>query len=241
MEEYRIAIVEDTSLDMERCLFLLHKFEEKKGFHFDINTFTAGGDFLHKFDASYDFIILDINLKESNGIEIARRIREKDESVVIMFTTNLAKYATFGYEVNAIDFVLKPLNEDSFLMKLNRAFKYIVDKNNSSYTLVQSDEGIIKVSVNSIIYVEVLSHDILFHLKGGETIQTHGTLKNYEESLKKYNFFRCNNCYLVNGEMIEKILKYTVYLTGGVELEISHPKKKKFLEDFREFIMKKGM
>ena len=94
--DIRIAVVEDSVDDLNNCLSLLDRYSKEKKLTFDIQTFASGDAFLMRFKSQYDFIILDINLSAMNGIDVARKIREKDEEVVIMFATNLAKYATNG-------------------------------------------------------------------------------------------------------------------------------------------------
>ena len=126
-----IAVVEDSKEDLNNCLSLLDKYAFEKKVTFDIQTFESGDAFLMRFKSQYDFIILDINLSAMNGIDVARTIRSKDEEVIIMFATNLAKYATKGYEVDAVDFVLKPLTYASFYLRLERVMKKINKKADS--------------------------------------------------------------------------------------------------------------
>ena len=240
MEQIKInvAIVEDSKEDLENCLALLEKYGKEKNVSFDIQTFESGDAFLMRFKSQYDFIILDINLSAMNGIEVARTIRTKDEEVIIMFATNLAKYATKGYEVDAVDFVLKPLTYASFYLRLERVMKKL-DKKPDSFLVVPSDGGFNKISINDILYVEVISHDIIFHMTSGE-ITTSGTLKKYEEKLKDYWFIRCNSCYLVNARKIKRVEKLDIQLINDEIIAISHPKKKAFMESFRKYVLSEG-
>lgn len=235
----RIAVVEDTLEDMENCLSLLKRYEKEKGLDFQIETFSSGDAFSIHFKNQYDFIILDINLSLTNGITIAKEIREKDEEVIIMFATNLAKYATNGYEVDAIDFALKPLSYASFCLKMERVMKRL-SKKEKPYITISHKGGIHKVDLSSVLYIEVISHDIIFHLSDGELITTSGTLKKFEESLKGHYFLRCNSCYLVNASKIRKIKQLDVELINGETISISHPKRKSFLESFKEYVMRGG-
>ena len=199
-----IAVVEDSADDLNNCLSLLDKYSKEKNVLFDIQTFESGDAFLMRFKSQYDFIILDINLSAMNGIDVARTIRTKDEEVVIMFATNLAKYATKGYEVDAVDFVLKPLTYASFYLRLERVMKRL-NKKPDSFLVVPSDGGFSKINVAEVLYVEVISHDIIFHMSSGDKITTSGTLKKYEEKLKGLWFIRCNSCYLVNAHKIKRV------------------------------------
>lgn len=234
-----VAVVEDSAEDLNNCLSLLKRYSEEKGIEFDVQTFETGDAFLMRFKSQYDFVILDINLFSMNGIDVAKKIREKDEEVVIMFATNLAKYATRGYEVDAIDFVLKPLTYSSFYLRLERVMKRIQKKENI-FLVVPSDGGFNKININDVLYVEVISHDIIFHLVDKKDIITIGTLKKYEEQLNNRWFIRCNSCYLVNAHHIKRVEKLDIILSDDRTISISHPKRKSFMESFRRYVMEVG-
>lgn len=235
----RIAIVEDSKEDLTNCLSLLERYSKEKNIAFDIQTYENGDAFLMRFKSQYDFIILDINLTAINGIDVARSIREKDEEVIIMFATNLAKYATRGYEVDAIDFALKPLTYASFYLRLEKVVKKLNKKSNY-FLVVPCDGGFNKININDVLYVEVIAHDIIFHLVNEDSIVTSGTLKKYDEQLKKYWFIRCNSCYLVNAHKIKRVEKLEIQLINDEIIIISHPKKKSFMETFRKFVLSEG-
>lgn len=237
--QINIAVVEDSADDLANCLSLLEKYSKEKNILFNIQSFESGDAFLMRFKSQYDFIILDINLSAINGIDVARSIREKDEKVIIMFATNLSKYATRGYEVDAIDYVLKPLNYASFYLRLERAMKRI-NKRDNYFVVVQSEGGFNRININDVLYVEVIAHDIIFHLINDSSITTSGTLKKFEEQLKDHWFIRCNSCYLVNARKIKRVEKLDVHLLNNEVIAISHPKKKFFMEAFKKYVMKEG-
>lgn len=234
-----IAVVEDSAEDLSNCLSLLERYSQEKNVKFDIQTFESGDAFLMRFKSQFDFIILDINLFALNGIDVARTIREKDEEVIIMFATNLAKYATKGYEVDAIDFVLKPLTYSSFYLRLERVMRKI-NKKEAFFLVVPCDGGFNKIDLNDVLYVEVISHDIIFHLTADRAIKTTGTLKKYEEQLNKHWFIRCNSCYLVNAAHIKRVEKLDILLSDDSTIAISHPKRKSFMESFKKYVMEEG-
>ena len=234
-----IAVVEDSIDDLNNCLSLLDKYSKEKHVEFDVQTFESGDAFLMRFKSQFDFIILDINLSAMNGIDVARSVRTKDEEVIIMFATNLAKYATNGYEVDAIDFALKPLTYASFYLRLERVMKKL-NKKSDSFLVVPSDGGFNKINVSDVLYVEVISHDIIFHMMSGNNITTSGTLKKYDEKLKDLWFIRCNSCYLVNAHKIKRVEKLDIQLVNDEVIAISHPKKKSFMESFKKYVLEEG-
>ena len=233
-----VAIVDDSQADLEHCLSLLKRFEKESDTQISADSFSRGGSFLEKFKGQYDIIFLDVNLDAFNGIEIAKKIRLSDSKVIIIFVTNLARYATEGYMVDALDYVLKPLQYGSFFLKMSKAVSLI--QNRASESLVVSTKsGFKKIHVDKILYLEVFSHDVVFHLDD-ESVVTSGTLKEYDEKLRKYDFLRCKSCYLVNAEKIEGIYKYDIRLSNGETIEISHPKRKEFIRAFKDYIARTG-
>ena len=234
-----VAIVEDSQEDLNNCLSLLEKYSKEKNVAFNIQTFESGDAFLMRFKSQFDFIILDINLSAMNGIDVARTVRTKDEEVIIMFATNLAKYATRGYEVDAVDFVLKPLTYASFYLRIERVMKKL-NKKTDSFLVVPSEGGFNKINLNDVLFIEVISHDIIFHLQNGNDVMTSGTLKKYEEKLKDFWFIRCNSCYLVNAHKIKRVEKLDIQLINDQIVAISHPKKKAFMESFKKYVLEEG-
>ena len=233
-----VAIVDDSEEDLDRCESLLLRFAHESRKEIRVNRFLHGEEFLAQFKAQFDILFLDVNLGLSNGIDVAKRVREVDESVVIIFVTNLSRYATEGYVVNALDYVLKPLSYESFYLKLNKAISNVANRANSSI-VVPTKSGFTKLMLDSIHYVEVFSHDVVFHGDNGD-VKTSGTLKAYEAKLRPYHFLRCNSCYLVNARKIERICKFEILLSNGETIEISHPKRKEFIQAFKNYIANAG-
>lgn len=235
----KIAIVDDSKEDIDHCVNLLERFSKETGQEIEASTFLFGDEFLEKFKSQYDIIFLDVNLGSSNGIEIAKKIRAVDEDVVLFFVTNLSRYATEGYVVHAFDYVLKPLTYESFYLKIDNAVRALSAKKESASIIVPTKAGFTKVVLDDTDYVEIFSHDVVFHGPNGD-VTTTGTLKTYEQKLAPYDFIRCNSCYLVNAKRIVKIFKYQVFFANGEFVEISHPKKKKFIQEFKDYIIRTG-
>ena len=236
--EYQVALVEDTQEDADTCTALLEKYAQEKGLSFAITRFHNGETFLTQFKSQFDFIILDVELGDRNGIDVAKIIRETDNEVILMFVTYLAKYAANGYEVSAIDYALKPLKYPSFCLKLDRVVKRLASIEHDPI-VVRTETGFEKLDLGNTFYIEVFGHDVIFHLSD-KTVKTYGTLKKFEEMLAPHYFLRCNSCYLVNAAKIESIVQYDIVLSNGQSIKISHPKKKDFVNEFKHYILKKG-
>ena len=135
-----IAIVEDDDHDKARLKKCLKKYEEEKQERFEITEFSDGEDITTDYTAKYDLILLDIEMAFMNGMSAARRIREVDPDVELIFITNMPQYAIQGYKVNALDYLLKPVSYFSFAETMNKALKRI-GASEKKYVVVATKGG----------------------------------------------------------------------------------------------------
>ena len=132
-----------------------------------------------------------------------------------------------GYEVHALDFVIKPVTYYSFALKMKSAFD-IIKKQRSKSVLLQTVDGARRVNAEDIYYIEVSDHYLLYHTKTGNYRQK-ASLREIEIQLTDLSFVRCNNCYLVNLKYVDCIEKDEV-LVAGDWLKISRPRRKELLK-----------
>lgn len=225
-----IAIVEDDCAAAEQISVFLEKFFAEEPVH--VNRFTASIQFLTNYKGEYDIVFMDIELPDLNGMETARKLRELDKKVAIIFVTNMAQFAVKGYEVGALDFIVKPLTYYNFALKLKRAAEYL-RANEDAKVFVHVDDGFVTLNLSDIRYVEIIKHKIIYHTVHGD-YHTYGTLKKIEESLAEHHFIRCNYCYLVNLRYVTSVRGFTAYV-GEEELQISHPRRKEFLHALNDY------
>lgn len=156
-----------------------------------------------------------------------------DSRVVLIFITNMAQYAINGYEVEAIDFVIKPVSYFDFALKIKKAMRYIARNQDKKLTL-NTQEGIVHLYVSDICYIEVIRHYLIYHtINGDYTVR--GVMKEIEENLKNYHFVRSNHCYLVNLKYVESV-NGNILKVSGYDLQISRNKKSEFLMKFTRYV-----
>lgn len=230
---YQICIVDDEDNSLNQLKEILLKFFKEKSLSIDIFCFDNPINFLDNFVSNkYDLIFLDISMPQINGIDVGKKIREKDISTTIVFTTSLIQYALSGYEVNAFDYLLKPINYSSLALTLQRWLK--LQNNNDNSITIKYKNSFIKLDIISILYIEVIDHKLIIHTKN-EDYALRDSLDNYIEKLKNYNFSLCNRCYLVNLRYVTKIDDGIAYL-GKIGLVISRAKKKAFIEQLNNYL-----
>ncbi|MDO4272063.1 MAG: LytTR family DNA-binding domain-containing protein [Eubacteriales bacterium] len=230
----KIAVVDDSKEDVQRIFSYLEQFQQEQNLTFEIKIFYASFDFLEDYQGEYDVIFLDIEMPGSNGLEVAREIRSRDQAVGIIFITSLAQYAIDGYEVQAIDFMVKPVGYYNFSIKLQKAFRFI-ESHREQDILISNKEGIFRITVSDILYIEKDRDYLVFYTKQGCS-QMRGSLKDIKVKLTSLPFSECNSGCLVHLNYIKRIGKDSVTLTSGQELPLSRRLKKQFAQDYINYM-----
>ena len=228
------AIVEDEDSAAESLQQMIGQYEKENGENsFCVSRFSDSLSFLMEDCSKFDVIFLDIRLPDMSGMKAARKIREKDEEVLIVFVTNMAQYAVESYDVHAYDFILKPVVYGNFYMKFRRILKALEHKCNDASITLSSRFEKKKIRVLDIMYVEVINHDLFFHLTDGQ-YRVIGTMNNIEKQLAPHHFVRLNAAYLANLKYVTALHgEYAV--VGGTELHISRSRRQSFLTEFTKY------
>ncbi len=227
------AIVEDEALAFEKLKKYFDMYEKENGEQFDVHRFSDAESFLEGYSDRFDLVMMDIEMPGINGMEAAKRLREMDREVALVFVTNMANYAVKGYEVDALDFIVKPVKYADFSFKLKRVMRSLSLREQDTIT-VSLSSGIKRIALSELLYVEVTGHNVIYHMVD-EELKTRGTLAKTEEMLAGSSFMKCNNCYLVNPKHIKEVKGYTVTV-GEDELAISRPRKKAFMQELNAWI-----
>ena len=229
----RIAIVEDERRERAHLRDCLAYMAEKEQLEFDIVEFGSGEEFLGGYQPVYDIVLMDIELPGINGMETAKALRRLDSFVLLVFVTNMVQYAVSGYEVDALNYILKPVNRFDFALKMNKAISRTAKRTEKSVQM-RAGKDLYMLPVAAIRYLEVDGHYIVYHTTEGDYSE-YITRKEAEKKLNKPYFVRCNRCYLVNLKYVSAV-RDDVVQVGRDELLISRPQKKAFLNALAVFI-----
>ena len=231
---YEVVIVEDSEAEAKVLLDHIAQYDAERKIGLHVTRFTSAEEFLEKRDHC-DLIFMDIDLPEMNGMAAARRLRADDPHTPIIFATNLAQYAIRGYEVDALDFIVKPISYYSFVMRMDRAVR-AMRRNGSSNLTVTASNGISIVPIESIVYVEIKGHYLNHHLVGGEVLTERGSISKMEETLAPHAFVRISQGHLVNMAHITRMGPEELVVAGGETLYFSRPRRGKARETITKYL-----
>ncbi len=229
----RIAIVEDDETALVMLEKNLNSFFDGHNIQISIARYNSAETFLTSYDKQYELIFMDINLPGKNGMDAVHELRKIDKDVLVIFITSLAQYAIKGYEVNAFDFVVKPVSYYNLALKLERVIDCL-NKNANNEIVIKNKSSIRRLKTSDIQYIEVRNHSLIYHTVNGDFTSS-GSLKKVQDQLKDMPFALCNQCYLVNLKFVLEIKDYTVNV-DGTYLQISHPKNKEFIHALNHYL-----
>lgn len=235
MDTIRCIIVDDEP----PAIRLLEKYVSKVSFLELITSTVSPLEALGLIDkGDVDLVFLDIQMPELTGIQLSKIVKGKTK---IIFTTAYPQFALESYELNAIDYLLKPFEFERFYQAVlkvkdeNISVEKQVKPQTDTYLFIKTDgkNNFEKVYVKDICYIEGLKNYVAIHLKGNQII-THNTLKSIEEYLPKEHFVKTHKSYIVSMQHIHKTDSISVYVNDK-SLPIGDTYKKDFFERVQKF------
>ncbi len=228
-----IAVVDDDEEYRLQEREFIEKFARESGEKFDVKRFNSGMDFITDYKPVYDIVFLDIEMPLLSGMETARRLRREDDKVCIIFITKMSKYAIEGYEVNAIDFVVKPIKYFNYIDKLKKAIGY-VKTHREKEVVIKSDENYFRLPVSSIYYVIKDKNYLIYRTVKGD-IRVRGTMKTVEDELSDSGFSVCNSGCIVNLKLIGQVTPNCVIINGE-QIPLSRRRIKDFKREMLSYL-----
>ena len=228
-----VAIVEDSDRDAEQLAACLKRFGQQNDVDIEAERFDNALRFLDGYKGAYDIVFMDIDMPLLGGMDAARSLRQVDPHVLLIFVTALARFALNGYEVDAFDFIVKPVQDNFFSAKMHRALKKLSSEQRVRL-LIRSGEKTVRVYADEILYVDIYNHVLTFHTEHGDH-STRGSMKDATENLDSGTFAMCNKSILVNLRHVQMVDGDDVVMDDGARLPISRPRKTAFMQQIADF------
>lgn len=216
---YHIAIIDDNAADGEFVARILDSWARAEKKEVQAERFPSAERFLFRYaeDKRWDILLLDIEMGAMDGVTLAKKIRQSNESVQIVFITGFADYMAQGYEVSALHYLIKPVEKSKLFAVLDRAVTAL-QKAERAILLPVGGETL-RLPVRRVEYVEAFSHSVAV-VTGQGTISVKMPISEMEKLLGE-GFVRCHRSYLVGLRHIARLSRTEVVLDSGRALPLS--------------------
>ena len=227
----KIAICEDDSYTNELIYKMVEKHLNANNISFVINSFHTASAFFSS-PTEYDLYLLDCELPDSNGLEIAKRIRQTNKKGTIVFITSYIEYVFKSFEVNTFRYLMKPLSED----ELNTTLDAFIN-NYERYAKIEVPltSGVTFISVHEIMYIESNGRYSTVRTNNNTYISTK-PISAFQAEINSYKFFRTHRTFFVNMKYISDINGHIITLINGEKIEISRRNLSTFNKSYMNFL-----
>lgn len=221
---FYIAICEDDIIQRKLLTRYLNQIFKYLELDYLVFEFESGEKLLSNYPEKIDILFLDIHMGKLTGMDTAKKIREFDKKVEIIFITAITDYIQDGYEVRAYRYLLKPLKYKNILKHTKACVGELID--NKDTMIIKDKSQMSIVNINDIFYIEVLRKEVTVYLNQNQyTFKS--SMKSIEENLIKKNFFRCHKSYLINLKQVKALIeKENIVIIDSYKIPISKYKLK---------------
>ena len=226
-----IAICDDEKAIREQINELIEK--EKAGL---CPALYETGDALLAADKKFDIVFLDIQMEGTDGIETAKKLREKDEDTILIFITGIREYVFQAFDVAAFHYLLKPVEEDKFHEVLHRAERELGKRKSKrrETVFIKTRNRSFSLEKDSILYIESRGKKVEIHTAGA-TVEAYASMNEMEGQLG-CGFFRCHRGYLVNMAYVAEYDSGSITLNSGEYVYLAKEKYGEFVKAYMRYL-----
>lgn len=215
--KYKIAICDDSDADRQYLAGLVTKWAANTEYTVQTVLFPSAENFLFHYAEQNDFdiLLLDIEMGDMDGVTMAKKLRQNNDTIQIVFITGYSDYIAEGYEVTALHYLMKPVKQEKLLSVLDRAVEKLA-KNEKVFNIEVSGE-MVRVPVYQIRYADVFGNYVTIHAL--EDLKVKMTLGQLEKELDD-RFFRVSRSVVVNLTQISRVTKTEIRLNDGTSIPL---------------------
>lgn len=216
---YRIAITDDNPADIKYIHSVLERWADARSLSVHIDSYPSAEAFLFQYEENpaCDIILLDIEMPGMDGVTMAKRLREKNSTAVIVFITGYSDYIAEGYDVSALHYLMKPVDPDRFMEVLDRAVERLCRE--EKYLTVKTTNEIVRIPMSSVLFLEAARNYVTIHAEGRGDFVVRHKLGDFENKLDE-RFLRVGRSYIVNLTKLYRITRSEVLFPDGAVLPL---------------------
>ncbi len=232
-----IAICDDEKYMLDNMKKIISQFFKRKNIKIIILQFLNGEELL-KYKEKIDILFLDIQMKnkDMNGMEIARKLRNHKFQGFLIFITVLKEMVFESFEVQAYDYLVKPIEEKRFEKTMERLLLSIQDNKEANLLIQKGYESNI-IAFNDIVFCEIIDRKIYLHLVTSQVIDFYDRIENLETKLDS-RFFKCHRSFLINLKYLKSYKSGVAYMENGEEIPVSRLRSKEFSNVILQYMSK---
>ena len=221
----RIAICDDEKHMSDHIRSFVSDFFRKKNQESIIHMFSSGEELL-SYNGQIDILFLDIQMKDMDGMETARKLRADQFRGFLVFITVLKEMVFQSFEVQAYDYLVKPVDEKQFEKTMERLYASMQNASEDSLLVQKGYERRI-IAMDEIIFCEIIDRKIYLNLTSGEVVDYYERIEKLETKLDN-RFYRCHRSYLINLKYLKSYKNGTAYMDNGKEIPVSRLRSREF-------------
>ncbi|MDD3360799.1 MAG: LytTR family DNA-binding domain-containing protein [Hespellia sp.] len=232
----RIAVCDDDIYFIKKIEKYIYLYSKSKKEPVLLSSYTTGFELMENcgHNQSIDVIFLDVLLGRENGVDIAKKIRENNSNVIIVFISSVEKYAVSGYDVNAFHYLLKPVTYSKFVSVV-KSVEQELSKRKTDFFGDKTNLGMVLIRYYELCYIETYERNTIIHTTNGDYI-SYRTMKEHDRILNDVRFYRCHAAYIINMQYVYRVQGLSIFLKQGNEILISKNRKSKFMLALTEYI-----
>lgn len=232
---YLVSIVDSSEKDVKILHTILEQYFRNIDAAYVERVYKSGIEFIQSSESS-DIVFIEMNMDRLDGLETARIMRKLGSQAQLIFMAGSSEHAIRGYEVDALDYLVKPLSSGAVSFAMDKAMRHIRNMASSSLAL-KLQNGMASIPANDITYVEVFDHNLVFHTVKGE-YNVRGRLSKVYEMLDHDRFILCNRSFLVNLRFVTGIWSDHL-MVGNTKITVSKSHRKEITSRFAAYLEKK--
>lgn len=238
----KIALCDDDTIQIELLQELLAEYNTVSPHKVEVASFFAGSDLLRSIrqNGRFDIYILDVMMPDMDGLALARRLRENDDSGKIVFLSSATSFVFKAFAVSASGYLIKPINPNELYEMIN-TLREKIEKETPSFVQIIAETGLRRIEVKDILYVDTIERAPVYHLKDGSEIIGKPKRCKFQELvadlINGYPFVLASVGVAVNLENVDTVNKYNneIMMKNGQALLCSRTMKDNFVKRLEEY------